>query len=66
MPKFIDDKCYLTENDLVKNFKNVFGYDCPQFSKMIYLMLSNGMDKEKISLSRFIRSFAILKKEEDA
>jgi hypothetical protein len=57
MPKFIEERCYLTEADISTNMKNVFGYDCPYFAKMIYLMLSNGIDKAKIPLSRFIKHF---------
>lgn len=26
-PKFVEEKCYLTEDDLVNNLKNVFGKD---------------------------------------
>jgi hypothetical protein len=43
--------------------KNIFGYDCPYLAKMIYLMLSNGFDKMKIPMSKFIKDFMILKGE---
>jgi len=64
MPKFIEEHCYLTERDIVTNMKNIFGYDCPYFAKMIYLLLSGGYDKAKISMSKFIKEFIILKGED--
>jgi hypothetical protein len=63
MPKFVEESCYLTEKDITNNLKNVFGYDCPYFAKMIYLLLSGGYDKAKISMSRFVKEFMILKGE---
>ena len=54
----------MTEHDIITNMKNVFGYDCQYFGKMIYIMLSGGLDKAKISLSRFINHFKILKKDD--
>ena len=44
--------------------KNVFGYECHYFGKMIYLLLSGGNDKAKISMSKFIQEFNILKGED--
>jgi hypothetical protein len=64
MPKFVEERCYLTELDIITNLKNVFGYDCTYFGKMLYLMLSDGVDKAKIPLSRFIKRFQLLKKED--
>ncbi len=57
MPKFIEDRCYLTEKDIIANLKNVFGYDCQYFAKMLYFMLSGGIDKAKIPFSKFILNF---------
>ena len=65
MPKFVEERCYLIESDIITNMKNVFGYDCTYFGKMLYLMLSDGIDKAKISLSRFIKRFQLMKREED-
>jgi hypothetical protein len=56
-PKFVEEKCYLTEEDIVNNLKNVFGFDFPYFGKLIYLLLSGGYDKMKISMSTFIKEF---------
>lgn len=64
MPKFIEEYCYLTEKDIITNMKNIFGYDSPYFAKMIYLLLSEGYDKAKISMSKFIKEFIILKGED--
>ena len=64
MPKFIEEHCYITEKDIITNMKNIFGYDCPYFAKMIYLLLSGGYDKAKISMSKFIKEFIILKGED--
>ncbi len=64
MPKFIEEHCYITEKDIITNMKNIFGYECPYFAKMIYLLLSGGYDKAKISMSKFIKEFIILKGED--
>lgn len=62
--KFVEEKCYLTEEDIISNMKYVFGYDCTYFGKLLYFLLSDGMDKMKIGMSRFIREFTIFKKED--
>lgn len=64
MPRFVEEKCYLTEQDIISNMKNIFGYEYQYLAKMIYIMLSNGIDKAKIPLSRFIKQFQILKNED--
>lgn len=56
-PKFIEEKCYLTEEDIIKNMKNVFGYEHVYFGKLLYLLLSGGYDKMKIAMSTFIKEF---------
>jgi hypothetical protein len=63
-PKFVEEKCYLTEEDIIKNMKNVFGYDHVYFAKLLYLLLSGGYDKMKISMSTFIKEFSLLKGED--
>lgn len=60
----MEEKCYLTEEDIIKNMKNVFGYEHTYFAKLIYLLLSGGYDKMKISFSTFIREFLLLKGED--
>lgn len=45
---------YLEEQHFVKNSKNVFGVDCPFFGKLLYIYMSNGYDRSKISLFRFL------------
>ena len=62
--KFSEEKCYLTEEDIVGNMKNVFGYTQPYFGKLLYLLLSGGYDKMKISMSTFIKEFMIFRKED--
>lgn len=64
MPKFSEERCYLTESDLVGNMKNIFGYEAPYFGKLLYLMLSGGLDKSKVPFSKFIKAFMPLKKED--
>ena len=51
--QFKEQNVYLTEEDIIVNMKNVFGYTFPYFGKLLYLYLSKGYDKSKISLSRF-------------
>ena len=51
---FKEQSTFLTEEDIINNFKIVFGYDCPYFAKLLYLYLSNGFDKSKIGMSKFI------------
>ena len=52
------------EKDFVNNFKNVFGHDCPFFGKLLYLYMSNGYDRQRISLLRFIECmFALFNSE---
>ena len=51
---FKDANSFLTEQLITQNFPLIFGYECPYFAKLIYLLLSKGYDKSKIGLSRFI------------
>ena len=46
---------YLTENMIVKNIKEVFGYDQPYFAKLLYLYLAEGYDRKKISLLKYLQ-----------
>lgn len=64
MTKFVEEHCYLTERDIIGNMKNIFGYECQYFGKMIYLLLSGGYDKAKIPMSKFVKEFIILKGED--
>jgi hypothetical protein len=60
----VEEKCYLTEEDIIKNMKNVFGYEHVYFGKLLYLLLSGGYDKMKIGMSTFIKEFQLLKGED--
>lgn len=40
----------------MNNFKVVFGHDCPYFGKLLYLSMSGGYDRKKISLLKFIET----------
>jgi hypothetical protein len=51
-----ENQIFLEEKDFVENFKEVFGHDCPYFGKLLYLLMSNGFDRKKISLLRFIEA----------
>jgi hypothetical protein len=51
---YTENQIYLEEKDFVNNFKEVFGYDCPYFGKLLYLHMSGGFDRKKISLLKFI------------
>lgn len=44
--------------------KHVFGYEHAYFGKLLYLLLSGGYDKMKISMSTFIKEFRLLKGED--
>ena len=45
----------MTEANFIKNIKYVLGVDEPYFGKMLYLWMSNGYDRTKISISEFIQ-----------
>lgn len=47
----------LVEEDFINNSEKVFGVHIPSFGKLIYLYLSKGYDKSKISFARFIEGF---------
>ena len=51
---FQETHIYLDEKDLKNNTKEVFGIDCPFFGKILYLFMSKGFDRAKISLARFL------------
>ena len=73
-PKFVDEKVYITEEDIINNLHNIFGkndslregknsyigYDQPQLGRLLYIYMSGGYDKFKISLSQFIKCFLML------
>ena len=40
----------LTEENFIKNIKYVIGVDEPYFGKMLYLWMSQGYDRTKITI----------------
>ena len=46
---------YLTEEMIVSNFHLVFGENCPFFGKILYLYMSRGFDRCKITFVRFLQ-----------
>jgi len=60
MMAFKEQSSFVLEQDIIENFSKVFGYDHPFFAKLVYLYLSNGHDRSKISLARFIGHFQVL------
>jgi len=44
----------LTEENFIKNIKYVIGEDEPYFGKCLYLYMSQGYDKAKITINQFI------------
>ncbi|CDW75780.1 UNKNOWN [Stylonychia lemnae] len=52
--QFKEQNVYLTENNIMDNMKNIFGYSFPYIGRLMYLYMSKGFDKSKISLSRFM------------
>ena len=55
----------LTEENFTTKIKNVIGVECPFFGKLLYLYLSEGYDRCKISIHRFIQGFMIIGSQED-
>lgn len=43
----------MIEENFTTNIKEVIGYDCPFFGKILYLYFAKGYDKAKITMSRF-------------
>ncbi len=50
----MDGVCVLTEKNFVRNIKHVIGCDEPYFGKMLYLWISQGYDRAKITINDFI------------
>lgn len=50
----LDGVAVLTEENFVRNMKYVTGCDDPYFGKMLYLWMSNGFDRAKITLPEFV------------
>lgn len=46
---------FLTEEMIVNNFHLVFGENCPFFGKILYLYMSRGFDRCKITFVRFLQ-----------
>lgn len=53
---FKESNVYITEDQIITNMSNVFGYKFDFFGKLIYLYISKGFDRSKISISRFINA----------
>ena len=49
-----DGNIVLIEENFVRNIKHVIGVDEPYFGKMLYLWMSNGYDRQKITITEFI------------
>jgi hypothetical protein len=45
---------FMTEKQMVTNIDKVFGSECPMFAKMLYLYMSKGYDRCKISFLRYL------------
>ena len=45
---------FMTEQQMIKNISKVFGTDSPMFAKLLYLYMSNGHDRAKISFLRYL------------
>ena len=52
----IDGVAALTEENFIKNIKHVLGVDEPYFGKMLYLWMSNGYDRAKITILDFFEA----------
>lgn len=44
----------MTEQQMIKNVSKVFGTDSPMFAKLLYLYMSKGHDRAKISFLRYL------------
>ena len=54
LPTYQETQIYLEEKDFVNNTGKVFGQECPYFGKLLYLFMSGGYDRQRISLLKFI------------
>jgi len=50
-----ETQIFLNEEDFTKNIGKVIGYDCPFFGKILYIYMSDGYDRKKISYLEFLR-----------
>lgn len=57
----IEQTAVLTEANFTRNIKYVIGVDEPYFGKMLYLWISKGYDRAKITISDFISAFLTFK-----
>jgi hypothetical protein len=60
-----DGVAVLLEKNFTKNIKYVIGVDCPFFGKLMYLYMSKGLDKVKITLAKFFEGFRVFVLDED-
>ena len=57
----LDGMAVLLEENFTKNIKHVIGVDYPFFGKLLYLWMSGGYDKAKITMLQFIESLLVFK-----
>ena len=50
----LDGFAVLTEENFIKNIKHVIGVDEPYFGKCLYLWMSQGYDRIKITMAEYI------------
>ena len=54
----------LLEQNFMKNIKHVIGVDYPFFGKMLYLWMSGGYNKAKITMYQFIENMMVFVKDD--
>ena len=50
-----ETKIFLNEDHFTKNISKVIGFDCPFFGKILYIYMSDGYDRKKISYLEFLK-----------
>ena len=50
-----ENQLFITEEDFSKNIAKVIGFDCPFFGKILYIYMSDGFDRKKISYFEFLK-----------
>lgn len=51
---YVETSLFITEKQILANFSKVFGISCPFFGKILYLYMSKGFDRAKISFLRYL------------
>lgn len=54
----------LLEENFTKNIKHVIGVDYPFFGKLLYLWMSGGYDKAKISMFQFVECLMVFHRDD--